>query len=235
MHQGMLRLDQPYKKPTKSALPFSLCQQYQQCTCCNASHVLAIHRSLQVVDSEPMSDACYAMTAQLACRPCDPEVGMGLKERVCLQTCQNWLHACHDDYFSYNGLSQALEPCGTKAASAVCSQARQLADDGMQFCTMAGLHVSQEAENCFDGSAVPMYDSCVQPRRQSAVRTSVGDRQLAVPKLGWLLAVAGVLFLLYVQVRRVLFRLSSQGEASKRPAVQSRSPYFRGKGRKLTE
>lgn len=238
LHQGILKLDQPYKKPSKSALSFSLCQQYQRCSCCNASHALAIHRSLQSTDAEPMSDGCYAITAQMACRSCDPEVGMGLKDRVCTHTCQNWLNACQHDYFSYNAMSQSLEPCGTGAASAVCSQASQLARNGVEFCSMAGLHAFHEdhAEaniDCFDGSNVPLYDSCNKQPQKTAARTPATSSQLAVPRLFWLFAVMVVSFFLYIQVKRIVFRMSSQHNAPKGPPIKEKSPYFRGKGRRL--
>lgn len=237
-----MRLDQPYKKPSNSQLPFSLCDQYQHCSCCNASHTIAIQRSLQVTEAEPLSEECYAMMAQIACRPCDPEVGMGRKERVCSSTCQKWFNRCRHDFFSYNMLSQSLEVCGAKAASAVCSQANQLAADGFEFCTLAGLHVlhkdnPQANTDCFDGTKPPLYDSCLKQERRTAVPPQSTNSRVMVPKLFWVLATGFILFLLYRQVKHVVRRVSSRRTSapSTTTSVTNHAQYFSGKGRRLRD
>ena len=236
-----MRLDQPYKKPSNSPLPFSLCDQYQHCSCCNASHTIAIQRTLHVTEAEPLSEECYAMMAQIACRPCDPEVGMGQKERACSRTCQKWFNRCRHDFFSYNMLSQSLEACGTKAASAVCSQANQLAADGFEFCTLAGLHVlhkddPQANTGCFDGTTPPPYDSCLKQERRTA-SPAQNNSKLVIPKLFWMLATGFVVFLLYRQIKHVVRRLSIQRTSvpSRTSPVANRTQYFSGKGRKLRD
>ena len=244
MCQGVLRLDQPYKKPSASHISFNLCQQYQHCSCCNASHTVAIQRALQVSEAEPLSDDCYAVTAQLACRPCDPEVGMGQKDRICSRTCQKWFDRCRLDFFSYNVLSQSLEVCGTKAASAVCSQANQLASNGYEFCTLAGLQVLHKDDNeantdCFDGSKPPVYDSCLQQTKRTSTQAQTTGSPVAVPNLQlfWVLAAGATLILLYRQVKHVGRRLSAHRavDSSTAPAKSGNSQYFRGQGRRLRD
>ncbi|KAL0033050.1 hypothetical protein WJX77_012366 [Trebouxia sp. C0004] len=42
--QGMLKLDKPFPPPLYSEITFLFCEQYQQCSCCNASHVVALEK-----------------------------------------------------------------------------------------------------------------------------------------------------------------------------------------------
>lgn len=49
--------------------------QYQSCTCCNASHAVAIRRTLvSVLKDKGMSSSCKQLSKQFACRVCDPWV-----------------------------------------------------------------------------------------------------------------------------------------------------------------
>jgi hypothetical protein len=79
---------------TVACAPPSPPMQYS-CSCCNASHALTIARAYaRATDGGELSPACRRAQRQLACRPCDPEVGTGLKAAVCRATCDSIYAAC---------------------------------------------------------------------------------------------------------------------------------------------
>ncbi|KAL3135627.1 hypothetical protein ABBQ38_006108 [Trebouxia sp. C0009 RCD-2024] len=234
--QGLLKLDRPYQKPSQSEILFPFCQQYQHCSCCNASHVVAVERSLQTVDSSALSASCGAMTAQLACSICDPEIGTAQKQHICAATCQQWYKRCQHDYFSYSPFSQHLVPCGTKQASEVCSQVSELTDNGQSFCQQAGYDVREpnaDSSNggCFDGtiSASTNFASCSAPVRRQQQKVKPGSR---FPLLYFmvLLSAAAAVVLVY---RRLAFLMTRRKLCS--PATRSSNPQFPGSGRRLCD
>jgi hypothetical protein len=59
---------------SKGRPPFRSLLQYQ-CSCCNASHALAIQRSVQpLLLDEELGLSCKAGLMMLACKLCDPQV-----------------------------------------------------------------------------------------------------------------------------------------------------------------
>ena len=59
----------------KSSRCRNSCSQFP-CTCCNRSHILAIHQEVGAVREDgAFSRRCADMTVLMACRICDPEVG----------------------------------------------------------------------------------------------------------------------------------------------------------------
>lgn len=234
LHQGLLKLDRPYQRPSQSDILFPFCQQYQQCSCCNASHVLAVERNIQTQDSSTLSASCNTMTAQLACSICDPEVGTAQKQHVCTATCQQWFNRCRHDYFSYSPFSQHLVPCGTKQASDVCSQVSELAEDGQSFCQQAGYSVSDpdttgSNDGCFDGK-VPLsskFASCIAPRQRQQQKIRPGSR---FPLLYFmvLMSAATALVLIY---RRVAYIMTTRQLGGTKTNSDLRQ--FPGTGRRL--
>mmetsp|Transcript_7324 Transcript_7324/g.18166 ORF Transcript_7324/g.18166 Transcript_7324/m.18166 type:complete len:277 (-) Transcript_7324:161-991(-) len=157
--QGLLQPDQPGPpQHTGGGLP--VCPQYS-CSCCTRATVLSILRQLAPglgtagEGSEgSLSAKCADMTTLMACRVCDPEVGLGLKPTVCAATCGLWHRACASDYFTFDTRSGQMLACpagGPGPGNAPCVKVSDMAADGAQFCELAGLQVS-ESQPCFDGT-----------------------------------------------------------------------------------
>lgn len=53
-------------------------------------------------------------------RACDPEVGVGAKQAICLDFCERWYEDCRDDYFAFRELRGNLAPCSQ--GSLICSE-----------------------------------------------------------------------------------------------------------------
>lgn len=197
--------------------------------------MVAVERGLQTPDSEALSAGCSAMTAQLACSICDPEVGTAQKQQVCTATCQRWYSRCQHDYFSFSPFSQHLVPCGTKQASDVCSQVAELAEDGQSFCQQAGYAVqdgdpSNTEVSCFDGTLPSSSDfaSCTAPLQRQQHKITPGS---SFPLLYFmiLLSIATALVLIY---RRIAFMVTRKQLHSQ---VSANQRTFPGKGRKLRD
>ena len=59
--------------------------------------------------------------AESSCgRACDPEVGVGAKQAICLDFCERWYEDCRDDYFAFRELRGNLAPCSH--GSLICSE-----------------------------------------------------------------------------------------------------------------
>lgn len=234
----MLKLDKPFPPPSYSEITFPFCEQYQQCSCCNASHVVALARSLQTHDTEPLSDGCQAMTAQLACKICDPEVGTGQKQQLCAQTCHRWYSRCQRDYFSYSSFSQQLVPCGTRQASAVCSTAEELADNAQSFCQQAGHSVMDSSSadgdiDCFDGRppSVSQFPTCATPPRRQQYQTKPRNFP-SVLYAFFVLSAFAALLLIGRRIASIIIRQPARSPAS---VPSSRNQSFPGKSRKLQD
>lgn len=92
--QGLLKLDPPYQQPAYQGAPLPFCQQHS-CSCCNASHTLAILRTVQpVLADTSFPPMCAKYLAELACMPCDPEVGVGRRSALCGGFCSQVYEAC---------------------------------------------------------------------------------------------------------------------------------------------
>jgi len=156
--QGILRLDEPFPHPGPATVHLPFCGQYQSCTCCNASHAVAIRRSISgvLVDAN-MSANCRKLTAEIACRPCDPSVGVGMQSTVCKSFCGEWYRACRDDFFEFDPFSGVLIPASTTSQrSLVSGRLSVLASSGAEMCSMAGLQVNAgEGALCWDGTKLP--------------------------------------------------------------------------------
>jgi len=136
----------------------TLCHQYKECTCCNISHTGLIQHNLEaVLDSGRVSPECAAVTTMMACRPCDPVVGVGMKQAVCASTCDRWYSACAQDFFSFTSISQRLKLCDDKEM--LCSPLALLVQGGSEMCTQAGYKVSLKGA-CFDGLPTSSHHLC---------------------------------------------------------------------------
>ena len=95
----------PVPHAHEGGLPF--CPMFP-CSCCNRTHVTALHRSLAGALEESaraasegsegrFSRRCADMMRMVSCRICDPEVGTGLKPKICAATCDGWFKACRSE------------------------------------------------------------------------------------------------------------------------------------------
>ena len=60
----------------------------------------------------------------LCCRACDPQVGVGAKQAICLDFCERWYEDCRGDYFAFRQLRGNLAPCSH--GSLICSELQVL-------------------------------------------------------------------------------------------------------------
>ncbi|KAK3282378.1 hypothetical protein CYMTET_9880 [Cymbomonas tetramitiformis] len=153
--QEGLQLDKAISPSRQNSLTF--CHQYKDCSCCNVSHTANIQRNLEhVLHGDEVSSSCKAFSSLMACRVCDPEVGVGLKWPLCESTCTEWFEACQLDYFAFTPISQRLQICdGTQV---LCSPLVHLASDGIDFCKKAGMPISKR--QCFTGRMRPNTNMC---------------------------------------------------------------------------
>mmetsp|Transcript_37321 Transcript_37321/g.62811 ORF Transcript_37321/g.62811 Transcript_37321/m.62811 type:complete len:270 (+) Transcript_37321:282-1091(+) len=154
----------------------SVCAEYKECTCCNISHSALIQYNLDnFFTSNEVSRACQTVMTMLSCRTCDPEVGVGMKQAICEQTCTDWYRACKDDFFAFTPITQRLQLCDDRQM--VCSPLHELASDGRDLCKQAGLKVSKSA--CFNGRKSSAHGLCsfgdmVEPELSVPFTTQLG-------------------------------------------------------------
>ena len=187
--QGIVQgADESYL-PQSRTLPF--CAEHESCTCCNAHQAGSILRSIISGLRDPLlSDSCRDWTTRMACRPCDADVGTGLKPRVCQQTCNDWFQSCKDDYVEETQLSGQIRPCSEEAS--VCSRVSEVAADGVGLCKAYGLQVALDNSYCFDGQPTHQtYTSCQQGTQKGS---SIRSRQ-QLTQMAWL-GIAGAVLLI---------------------------------------
>ncbi|KAG2437532.1 hypothetical protein HYH02_011175 [Chlamydomonas schloesseri] len=174
--QEGLPLTQPYPPAYFQPTALPVCSQYT-CSCCNRTHALGIYRSLRpAMEDAGFSRACLAWQTRMACRVCDPEVGVGLKPMVCRDTCDAWLAACREEFYTFEPATPSafvgrMQPCANTAALGggggsagasdaaaassplLCSRLWDVARTGEELCREAGLDVAGPGDNapCFDG------------------------------------------------------------------------------------
>lgn len=143
----------PYSAPHRSQLSF--CSEYT-CTCCSASHDAAVARSIQSAqDDDTFSKPCLEAIKAFACRICDPEVGVGGRPHVCSGSCESLFDACRDDYFGQQRGSERLVPCPQQEADSMllCSKLHEIAQDGLDYCALAGVTTVNEGDEKGEGPA----------------------------------------------------------------------------------
>eukprot|EP00873_Tetraselmis_striata_P006548 jgi/Tetstr1/426812/TSEL_017027.t1 len=151
--QGLLKLDEPFQQPGRPAMALPFCNQYGACTCCNASHAVAIHRSVAgVLADESMAHGCRRLTGQIACRLCDPLVGVGRQGALCPALCRDWYAACAEEFFEFDPFSGLLVPAAAAAQrSLVSTRLSAVVSSGEEMCALAGLQVGEDG--CWPGGA----------------------------------------------------------------------------------
>ncbi|KAF5831966.1 hypothetical protein DUNSADRAFT_12330 [Dunaliella salina] len=120
-----------------------------------------------------LSGRCADMLTLMACRVCDPEVGVGMKPAVCHATCNAWYAACKQHYFSFEPLSGLLVGCpasgpgpGTALPSQeMCVRMQDTVANGAELCELAGLPVADPTPGtpCFNGADPQMPPGVCEP------------------------------------------------------------------------
>lgn len=130
-------------------------------------------------------------------RVCDPEVGLGLKPRVCASFCSDWLQACADSFFEFDSRSGLLRACAEGAGAGVCARLGSIVQHGDALCKHSKLEVAmprqrqhgdesdrdesagvrEQDERCFDGSTPPVLPACKQKERATTKRKGGGSRR----------------------------------------------------------
>ena len=98
-----------------------------------------------------MSARCLKQFEIGLCIECDPFVGTGNRNTICLKTCNDWHEACKNDYFSISNSQPFIFPCLSN--SLVCYPVHSFITSGRDFCMYLGLNVSKKM--CYDGSFDP--------------------------------------------------------------------------------
>lgn len=104
----------------------------------------------------------------MECALCDPQVGVRQgPPALCNSFCESCLDACSNAFFSFDSMTQVLQPCGPK--DIICARASEWAANGSQFCELAGFAVPSSKgivkPVCFDGK--PSLNTDVAASRKS--------------------------------------------------------------------
>jgi len=161
--QGLLILDEPYRRPGNPALDLPFCSEHQRCTCCNASHAIAIQRQLSgLIGDASTTSQCKSISKKMFCRVCDPQVGAGVKTSVCRTTCDSWYSSCQSSFFDFDVSSGLLIPSGEfPQRNLVSAQLTVLVENGTEMCVKSGVQVSDDDESCWNGRlTVPKKGLC---------------------------------------------------------------------------
>ncbi len=146
----------------------SFCAEHESCTCCTGQQARRILRSIISGLRDPLLSArCRDWTTRMACRPCDVDIGTGLKSGVCQQACNEWFASCKDDFMEETQLSGHIRPCSEEAT--VCSKVSELATNGTSLCKAHGLEVASGDQSCFNGQpSEHRFASCQRPSRKGS-------------------------------------------------------------------
>lgn len=160
----------------------AVCHNYSSCSCCNFATSAIIFNSIKAVLIDPdFSERCKRFISIISCRICDPLVGIGQRPTVCRNLCNGWFDRCLDEFFAFQPTTGRLIPCVTSGQQTLlCTQMREIARNGSALCSAAGLTVSDDMSQCYNGNDAPMLDSCrsgVMPQsRQSSIPSSPPPR-----------------------------------------------------------
>ena len=90
---------------------------------------------------------CLATTSRVMCSHCDADVGTGVNQdgALCLNFCDEWYLACHQEYVdAYLDSSQDIPFC--REDSLLCSMVYDTFDNSRQFCEFMGFRVISPSE-----------------------------------------------------------------------------------------
>ena len=124
------------------------------------NELLILLRSAELSD---FSAKCVAFTERVLCSACDPEVGVGNLDSVCVSLCDEWYAACKDEFWEVQ--KQRPFPCMPSAL--VCSPLSEFVSTGAEFCKQMRFDVGYPPAECYDGSSRPR----TRPRSRSSRTT----------------------------------------------------------------
>lgn len=161
------RAEGPFQPSTLKGPPadsggLAICHNFSKCSCCSHATSAIIFNSIKEILTDPgFSERCKRFITLISCRICDPLVGIGQKPTVCRNLCNGWYDRCIDEFFAFQATTGRLVPCVSSGQETLlCTQMREIAKNGSALCTIAGLTVSDNLSQCYDGIHAPMLDSC---------------------------------------------------------------------------
>eukprot|EP00250_Pteridium_aquilinum_P035641 c9753_g1_i1 orf=469-1344(-) len=222
----------------------TLCRIYRKKTCCTAAQTHpALVAVRKLASNGEGSEECLMFWEAMECALCDPDVGVRKgPPALCSSFCDSSLEACGNAFFSFDSMTQVLQPCGPK--DTICARAREWATNGSHFCELAGFVVpslrSAVKPFCFDGK--PTLDADVVAKKKSGrkgtyrkqrsmkdmlhnlLHMDIGD--VIVWAVGGLVLTAGAILmrrrsLSSQQKRAALLRLVQEARTKQQAAIQT--------------
>lgn len=177
------RPEGPFQPETLNGPPansggLAVCDNFSNCSCCSHATSAIIFNSIKSVLVDPeFSERCKRFVSLISCRICDPLVGIGQRPTVCRNLCNGWFDRCLDEFFAFQPTTGRLIPCVSSGQQTLlCTQMREIAKNGSALCAAAGLAVSDDLNQCYNGNDAPILDSCRSGALPQARRSSFPSR-----------------------------------------------------------
>lgn len=242
----------PPRTSAKGRDDLTLCRIYRKKTCCTAvqthSALIAVRK---LASNGEGSEECLMFWEAMECALCDPEVGVRKgPPALCNSFCDSCLEACKNAFFSFDSMSQVLQPCGPK--DTICARATEWAANGSHFCELAGFVVPSlriVKPICFDGKPVLNEDVAADKkfgrkggsRKRQSMRDmlrnllNMDTSDVIVWAVGGLVLTAGAILmrrrgLSSQQKRAALLRLVQEARSKQQTAIKTTSKKSGKKG-----
>ncbi|XP_078439817.1 folate receptor family protein [Wolffia australiana] len=215
----------PPKKAERGPRALTFCRVFRENTCCDVAQTsLAFASIRRLASSGEASQDCLDLWEALECSICHPIVGtMPGLPLICASFCDKVFSTCSNAYFSIDGQTQILSPCGLN--NVMCGRARGWVSNGTELCLLAGFAVQpadpsgNEAEESFCYGSKASLEAgkgfWKDPRRRSKPKFSdLADekdfflwvRSMNIKEmLSWAAALGACLFLM-MRKKRVNYR-----------------------------
>eukprot|EP01025_Chloroclados_australasicus_P035044 TRINITY_DN3576_c0_g1_i7.p1 TRINITY_DN3576_c0_g1~~TRINITY_DN3576_c0_g1_i7.p1 ORF type:complete len:300 (+),score=24.96 TRINITY_DN3576_c0_g1_i7:61-900(+) len=155
--QGIIKIpnakDPPVPRSSADQKEWPICREFQGCSCCNTSHVVALNKQRwqKYPEYNTLSKDCNKFFELSVCKSCDPNVGVSASMDMCLSHCEEWFNACKADFFTYDQVSQKLRPCNDEPNTMMCAKAQDLVKGGKEFCYSLGQAYALADTSCYKG------------------------------------------------------------------------------------
>ncbi|KAK7269374.1 hypothetical protein RIF29_22099 [Crotalaria pallida] len=147
--------------PKKGPKDMTLCRVFRKKTCCDITHTHPALLSVRKLASTGEANQdCLDLWELLECAICNPRVGTQPgPPLICESFCERIYGACSNAYFSMDGKTQILAPCGVN--DFVCGRAAEWVSNGTDLCLAAGfrvkpadsIHIASEETSCYGDKA----------------------------------------------------------------------------------
>lgn len=236
----------PPRASVKGPSDLTMCRIYRKKTCCTSVQTHPALVSLRKLASNGEgSEECLMYWEAMECSICDPDVGVRRgPPALCKSFCDLSLEACRNAFFSFDSMTQVLQPCSPK--DVICARASEWAANGSHFCELAGFVVPSLRNVikpfCFDGKPTLSADVSAnkKPERKSTYRKqrsiremlryllSLDNGNIIVWAIGGLVLTAGAILMrrrsLSSQQRKAaLLRLVTEARSKQQSALQASS------------